>query len=60
MELQSDAALAAHYGLETLYQQGHLSEKQMIEKVNSISASDIQMACSTYFVKPQMVTSIVG
>lgn len=60
MELQSDASLAAHYGLETLYQQGHLSEKQILEKINSIKASDIQMACSKYFVKPQMVTSIVG
>lgn len=60
MDLQGDTTLAAHYGLETLYGIQHLSETELIKKIRSISAKDIQKLCHNYLVEPFMVTSIVG
>lgn len=60
MDLQGDSALAAHYGLEALYHIPYLNEQELIKKVNSISAREIQQACKKYLVDPFMVTSIVG
>lgn len=60
MDLQSDSALAAHYGLEVLYRIPHLSEVELVRKVRSVTAHEIQRSCRKYLVDPYMVTSVVG
>jgi len=60
MDMQSDSAIAAHYGLETLYGVPHMSEKQLVKKIESISANEIRKVCKQYLVDPHMVTSVVG
>jgi zinc protease len=60
MDMQSDSAIASHYGLETLYGVEHMSEKQLVKKIESISANEIRKVCKQYLVDPFMVTSVVG
>lgn len=60
MDLQSDSALATHFGLETLYQIPYQSELQLIKKIQSISPKDIQSVCKKYLVDPYQVTCVVG
>lgn len=60
MDLQSDSALAAHYGLEALYGIPMVQEQALIKRIRSISAKEIQEVCRKYFVDPCMVTSVVG
>jgi predicted Zn-dependent peptidase len=60
MDLQSDSALAAHYGLEEVYGIPRLSEEQFIKKVRAITPKQIQEACRRYLVEPFMVHAIVG
>lgn len=60
MDLQSDSALAAHYGLETLYGIPLISEEELIKKIRSISAKDIREVCRKYLLDQFMVTSVVG
>lgn len=60
MEMQSDSAIAAHQGLETLYGVEHLEDHQMIKKIHAVTAKQIQKVCKQYLVDPFMVTSIVG
>ena len=60
MDLQSDSALAAHYGLEVLYGLPILSENEMIRIIRSVSAKEVREVCYKYLVEPFMVTSIVG
>ncbi|MGK5084485.1 pitrilysin family protein [Bdellovibrionota bacterium FG-1] len=60
MDLQSDSALATHFGLETLYGILHVDEAELTRKIRTISAKDVQRICAKYFVEPYQVTSIVG
>lgn len=60
MDLQSDSALATHYGLESLYRVPYLSELQLSKKIRSISARDIQRVCSKYLIEACQVTCVVG
>ncbi|MGK5089371.1 pitrilysin family protein [Bdellovibrionota bacterium FG-2] len=60
MELQSDSALAAHFGLQVLYGVPHLSDEELIKKVRAVTAKDIQNVCRKYFVDSYLVTSVVG
>jgi zinc protease len=59
MDLQSDSSLAAHHGLESLYGIPYLDEAQVLRKLNSIRAKDIQNVCRKYLIDPFMVTSSV-
>lgn len=60
MEMQSDSAIAAHMGLETLYGVEHLEESKLIKKIHAVTAREVQKVCRQYLIEPQMVTSIVG
>jgi len=60
MDLQSDGAIAAHYGLESLYGLAHLSDAELIKKIQVIRPSELQKICDQYLVKPHKVTSVVG
>ena len=60
MDLQSDTALAAHYGLEFLYQVPSLTEQNLLKKIRAITARDIQKVCKKYYIESYQVTSVVG
>jgi len=60
MDLQSDAALATHFGLEELYRIPYSSELQLAKKIKSISAREIQQICKKYLLEPFQVTCAVG
>jgi zinc protease len=60
MDLQSDSALAAHYGMETLYQVPYLMEDDVAQRIKVITSKEIQQICRKYLVEPHMVTSVVG
>jgi predicted Zn-dependent peptidase len=60
MDLQSDTSIAAHFGLESLYDIPHASEAELIRKIHSISAKELQRVCRQYLVEPYQVTSVVG
>lgn len=60
MDLQSDPALAAHFGLETLYGIPILEGEAMVKKIQSIGAKEVRDVCRRYLVEPCMVTSVVG
>lgn len=60
MDLQSDASIAAHHGLETLYKIPHLSEQKLEKKISSITAKEVQNVCRKYLVEPHQVISVVG
>ena len=60
MDMQSDSALASHYGMELLYGVPHVREAELIKKIRGIAGKEIQRVCRKYLVEPNMVTSIVG
>ena len=60
MDLQGDSSMAAHYGLEAVYEIPHMSENDLIQKIEKISSRQIQEVCRKYLVEPSMVTSVVG
>ncbi|OFZ84887.1 MAG: hypothetical protein A3K03_04460 [Bdellovibrionales bacterium RIFOXYD1_FULL_44_7] len=60
MDLQSDTALATHYGLEAIYDLPYLPDDKALQIVRSVSAKDIQRVCAKYFLEPHLVTSVVG
>jgi zinc protease len=60
MDMQGDATLAAHYGIEAVYGIPHLSEEEIVKRVRAISAKSIQDVCRRYLVDQPMVTSVVG
>lgn len=60
MDLQSDSALAAHYGLETLYGIPLLTEEAIVKRIRSISAKEIREVCTKYLIEPHQVTAVVG
>ncbi|MCM2276817.1 MAG: insulinase family protein [Oligoflexia bacterium] len=60
MDLQSDSALASHYGLEALYGIPPLDEAALIRKINSLTARAVRDVCRDYLVTPHQVTAVVG
>lgn len=60
MDLQSDSAIASHFGLETLYGVPHLTEDELTQRIRKISANELKDACRKYLVEPYQVTSVVG
>ena len=60
MDMQSDSAIASHYGLESPLRSPASCGKQLVQKIQAISAREIQKACRQYLVEPHMVTSVVG
>lgn len=60
MDMQSDASLTGYYGLELVYGLTPPTEKQVIERLKAVKASDIQRVCAKYFVEPHLVTCAVG
>ncbi len=60
MELQSDSALASHYGLKLVYGLPLDEDDQMTARINRVSAKEIQHVCRKYFIEPHHVTSTVG
>jgi hypothetical protein len=37
-----------------------MSEKQLVKKIESITANEIRKVCKQYLVDPHMVTAVVG
>ncbi|MGE4107996.1 MAG: M16 family metallopeptidase [Bacteriovoracia bacterium] len=60
MDLQSDASLAAHFGLQKLYGIGPTPEAEIARRIQSVTGKQIQEVCRKYFVEPHMVTAVVG
>lgn len=60
MDMQSDGAIAAHLGLETLYGLAYENDAQVIQRIEKISAKQVQDVCRKYLVEPKMVTAQVG
>lgn len=60
MDLQTDSSLAAHYGLERLYDLPRLSAHEVRRELERVTARDIQALCDRLLVKPPMVTATVG
>lgn len=60
MDMQSDSALAAHYGLETLYGIPLSEDDEVVRKVHALTARKVQDVCRKYLIEPHMVTSVVG
>lgn len=60
MDLQSDSALAAHYGLEILYGIPMIQEEAFVKRIRAISSKEMRDVCRKYLVDPCMVTSVVG
>lgn len=60
MDLQSESALAGHYGLMTLYGLGFQNSDQIRKRVERVSAEQVRKVCQKYFVDRHLVTSIVG
>ena len=60
MDLQSDGALATHFGLESLYRVPYQSELQLTKKIKAMSAREVQQVCKKYLVEPFQVTCTVG
>ena len=58
--MQNDSSLAAHYGLETLYDIGQISEAEVTRRVRAITGKQIREVCRKYLVEPKMVTAAVG
>lgn len=59
MDLQSDGALASHFGLETLYGIDSLTEQDLVRTIRGVSAQQIRDVCKKYLVDANQVTSIV-
>ena len=60
MDLQSDSAIAGHYGLEAVYKMPHLTDAEIVKRIEGITGREVQNACRKYLVEPFMVTSVVG
>ena len=60
MDLQSDSAVASHFGLEAVYGIPYLTDVEIAKRVQAIRARDIQELCHQYYVVPHAVTAVVG
>jgi len=60
MDLQSDSTIAAHHGLEEVYGMEHLSEKEIVSKVRSVTVAQVKDVCRRFLVDAPAVTSVVG
>ncbi|MCM0605104.1 MAG: insulinase family protein [Xanthomonadaceae bacterium] len=60
MELQGDHSIAAFYGLERLYDFSMEETEGVRARIESVTAEQIRKIIEKYYLKPYMVTSIVG
>jgi zinc protease len=60
MDLQSDSAIASHFGLETLYGVRHQGEAEITKTIHRLSSRELKSVCRRYLVEPYQVTSVVG
>ena len=60
MDLQSDSAIASHFGLEALYGVSQITEEEIAKRIRALTARELQQTCRKYFVDPHQVTSVVG
>lgn len=60
MELQSDASLSAHYGLQLLYGFDPKEEHVLFERISAVNSKSIREVLERYYLKPYMVTASVG
>lgn len=60
MDLQTDSALATHYGLELLYQLPVLTDAQLATQVRKVTAAEVRAVCTKYMVDNHQVTALVG
>ncbi len=60
MDLQSDSAIAAHYGLEAVYGLPPLTDADIAAIVEGITAKQIREVCRKYYLDLPMVTCVVG
>ncbi|MBI2712325.1 MAG: insulinase family protein [Bdellovibrio sp.] len=60
MDLQSDASISSHHGLEALYRMKVLPEDGFIKMIRDISPQEIKAVCNKYCVAPYQVTAVVG
>lgn len=56
MDLQSDPARAAYYGLECLYNLPPLSPEEFTQKLRAVSEEDVVRVCQRYFLEAPQVT----
>lgn len=57
MDLQSDAALAAHFGLQELYCVPREEESIWTEQIQAVSTQEIKSCVEKYFIKQHTVTA---
>ncbi len=60
MELQSDSALAGHYGLQAIYGLPARDDSAIVNRIRKVSAKEVRDACRKYLIDQPMVTSVVG
>jgi predicted Zn-dependent peptidase len=60
MDLQGDASLASHHGLEALYGLESLTEARVRQKLEQVKAKQVQAFCQKYLVASPQVISVVG
>lgn len=60
MELQGDHSIAAFYGLERLYDFKMSETEGVRARIESVTAEQIRKIVEKYYLKPHMVTAIVG
>lgn len=60
MELQGDASLAMHHGLETVYGIPYRSDREVAKALEKIGSREIRTAVRRYCLEPSRVTCTVG
>jgi predicted Zn-dependent peptidase len=60
MDLQGDLNIASHYGIGLFYGVKPQDETKIIQKIKNLTASDLRRVLERYYLKPHLVTAIVG
>jgi zinc protease len=60
MDLQGDSAWSSYYTLEKVYELPFRTEAEIVEKIEAVTAKEVQDVCRKYYIDPHHVTSIVG
>ena len=60
MDLQGDSAWSSYYTLEKVYDLPFRTEAEIVEKIEAVTAKEVQDVCRKYYIDPHHVTSIVG
>jgi len=60
MDLQSDSALSAHFGLQALYQMRLNADEELVKNIRSVNAKDVMRVCEKYMIDLHHVTTVVG